>query len=153
MNTARLHDAIAAVCPIVGVSIGRVNDKNTWRFTAKPEATPAQISDAEAVIATWDSSQSADDAATKVSERTVAVAMLASAGHEAKLLRALLLTILEEMNLHAARIKSILDAIDGASTLAQVKTAVAAIADPPQRTAGDVRASMANKLNIGAADN
>lgn len=55
-----------------------------------------------------------------------------------RVLRAFALLLLDELNLHAARITAILDAIDGASNLAGVKTAVAAIADVPQRTAGQI---------------
>jgi hypothetical protein len=41
-TTADVHAAVAAVCPIVGVSIGRWEDRSTWRLHFDPEATPEQ---------------------------------------------------------------------------------------------------------------
>lgn len=45
----KLHEALAAVCPIDGVSIGRKDDKATWRIDFKDEATDAQRAAAQAV--------------------------------------------------------------------------------------------------------
>lgn len=50
MIAEQLHNAIAAVCPIDGVSIGVTDDKSTWRIDFKPEATSQQIAAAQAVI-------------------------------------------------------------------------------------------------------
>lgn len=63
-NTAgTLHAAIAAVCPIHGVSIGRRNDKATWRIDFAPEATDAQKNAARAIKDGYDlgAAQAADD--------------------------------------------------------------------------------------------
>lgn len=49
-----LHSAIRAVCPIVGVSIGRVDDKATWRIDFDESATPAQRTAASGVAAAFD---------------------------------------------------------------------------------------------------
>jgi hypothetical protein len=61
-------------------------------------------------------------------------------------LRAFALAVLDEINLHAVRITAILDAIDNASNLAGVKTAVAAIPDVPQRTVAQLKAAIRSKL-------
>lgn len=61
-------------------------------------------------------------------------------------LRAFALTVLDELNLHAERITAILDAIDAAGNLGDVKTAVAVIPDVPQRTIAQLRTSVRNKL-------
>ena len=47
---ATLDNQIQTVCPIFGVSIGRTEDKLTWRIDFKPEATPAQRAAAQAVV-------------------------------------------------------------------------------------------------------
>ncbi len=47
---AKLDAAIKAVCPIHGVSIGRKNDKQTWRIDFKDEATPEQMAAARSVV-------------------------------------------------------------------------------------------------------
>ena len=60
--------------------------------------------------------------------------------------RAFALTILDEINLHAARTTAILDAVDGATPLANLKTAVAAIPDVPQRTIGQLKTAVRGKL-------
>lgn len=45
-----LHDQIAAVCPIVGLSIGHPSDKATWRIDYAPSATSAQQTAALSVV-------------------------------------------------------------------------------------------------------
>ena len=47
---AKLDAAIKAVCPIHGVSIGRKDDKQTWRIDFKDEATPEQREAAQSVV-------------------------------------------------------------------------------------------------------
>lgn len=61
-------------------------------------------------------------------------------------LRAIVLTIRDELNLHADKINAILTAIDGAATLAQVKAAILLIPDYPQRTIAQLRATVRAKL-------
>jgi len=50
MNLEKLHNAIAAVCPINGISIGNASDKTTWTFKALETATTEQITAAQSVI-------------------------------------------------------------------------------------------------------
>lgn len=61
-------------------------------------------------------------------------------------LRAFMLLLVDELNLHSARLNSILTAIDGAGTYANMRTAIAAIADLPTRTAQQLRDAIRNKL-------
>lgn len=61
-------------------------------------------------------------------------------------LRAFMLTVLDEFNAHADKTNEILDAIDAASNLAQVKSNIAAITDYPQRTTAQLRTTVRNKL-------
>lgn len=49
-----LHDAIAAVCPMVGISVGDPADKATWRIDFEPGATEGQRAAAQAVMAVFD---------------------------------------------------------------------------------------------------
>ena len=60
--------------------------------------------------------------------------------------RALALALLDELNLHSTRQVQLLDAIDAASTLAALKTAVIAINDLPQRTGGQLKTAIRGKL-------
>ena len=54
--------------------------------------------------------------------------------------------VLDELNAHALKTNEILDAIDGASNLAQVKSAVASIANYPQRTLAQLRNAVRGKI-------
>lgn len=57
--TIRLHDSIAAVCPIQGVSIGVIGVSATVQFQARSNATGAQLAAAQAVINVFDWSDAA----------------------------------------------------------------------------------------------
>lgn len=61
-------------------------------------------------------------------------------------LRAFMLTVLDELNLHADKINAILTAIDSGANLTAVKTNIAAIADYPQRTATQLKNAVRGKL-------
>jgi Ser-tRNA(Ala) deacylase AlaX len=49
-----LDQAIKQVCPIDGVSIGRKEDKSTWRIDFKDEATQAEKEAAQLVVDNFD---------------------------------------------------------------------------------------------------
>jgi hypothetical protein len=61
-TATRLHEAVAAVCPIAGVSVGRWADRATWVFDPLPTATPDQTAAAAAVVAAFDASDAATTA-------------------------------------------------------------------------------------------
>lgn len=48
-----LDAALREVCSIIGVSIGVLDDKSTWRVDFAPEATAAEIEAAHAMIVGW----------------------------------------------------------------------------------------------------
>jgi hypothetical protein len=48
-----LHQAIAAVCPIDGISIGNPADKATWVIHYQASATSAQQTAAQSLVAGW----------------------------------------------------------------------------------------------------
>lgn len=50
----KVHEAVAAVAPIIGVSIGIVAEKATWQITFHPAATSAQRADAQGIMAMFD---------------------------------------------------------------------------------------------------
>ena len=66
--------------------------------------------------------------------------------------KALILMILDEFNLHAAKINAILDAMDAATTLADLKSRIALIPDYPTRTSQQLINALKNKIDSGAAD-
>lgn len=76
-NTAgQLHAAIAAVCPIHGVSIGRKDDKATWRIDYAPEATVEQQAAALTVMLNFDVAAAKAESDAKVArEELIAIKM------------------------------------------------------------------------------
>jgi hypothetical protein len=52
MDAGTLHEAIAEVCPVDSVSVGKSNDRSTWSFRSSAGATQAQIDAGNNVIAT-----------------------------------------------------------------------------------------------------
>lgn len=80
--------------------------------------------------------------------RAAAKAAYDSAMEEfAKALKAVALLTQDEMNLHALKINSILDAVDAATNLADLKTRVGAINDYPQRTPAQLKTAFDNKVD------
>ena len=66
MMATRLDQAIRSVCPIDGVSIGRKNDKSTWRIDFKPEAAGAQKLAARNILNSFEFDEKAAAAAEEV---------------------------------------------------------------------------------------
>lgn len=52
MDAAVLYDEISEVCPIISTSVGDPNNRATWSYVPKPQATPEEIAAADNVIAT-----------------------------------------------------------------------------------------------------
>lgn len=114
------------------------------------ELSPAE---AAAVQAEWDANPPLTPAQARAKLREQVNAALDAAEDRAAMqLRGLVLVLVDELNAHATKINAILTAIDNAGTLAQLKTAAAAIADYPQRTASQVRNAVKTKITAGDAD-
>jgi hypothetical protein len=54
MDAGTLHRAIAAVCPVTRATVVKKDDRATWSYEAKPEATQEQKNAADNVVATID---------------------------------------------------------------------------------------------------
>lgn len=87
--------------------------------------------------------QAAATATALASSRDSAVARLTQTED---VQRAFMLMVLSEFNAHTAKTNAILSAIDAATTLANLKTAVAAITDLPVRTEQQLRNAIRNNL-------
>lgn len=110
-------------------------------------ATQPQKDAALVIIAAY------DDIAEQLTEgRADALVVLAGLGAQSKIARALMLVILDELNLHAAKMKEILDASDASTSAADFKARVSAIADYPQRIPSQIVTAITAKINSGAAD-
>lgn len=70
--TIGLHDAIAEVAPIAGVSIGDWSDKQTWRVDYSASATGEQKAAAQSVIASFNPVAVRPDQINKERDRRIA---------------------------------------------------------------------------------
>lgn len=61
-QATRLHAAVAAVCPIVGIGIGTPGDSATVKIAFAAAATGPQKTAAQAAVNAFDWSQAAEDA-------------------------------------------------------------------------------------------
>ena len=52
-----VHEDVAAVAPIIGVSLGKRDDKGTWRIDFEPRATPAERRAAQDVVDAFDTNR------------------------------------------------------------------------------------------------
>lgn len=68
MSAAKLDSEIQKACPIYGVSIGRKDDKSTWRIDYKPEATQEQRDIAAAIMESyvWDEKPARSETETRI---------------------------------------------------------------------------------------
>lgn len=63
----QLHKQVEAVCPIVGVNIGKDDDKSTWKVCFD-NATPQEQAAAQAVVDSFIAQPDPKDAFTKLLE-------------------------------------------------------------------------------------
>lgn len=97
--TERLHEAILAVCPIVGVSVPTEGTSVGVRIDYAPGATAQQRSDADAVLASFDWSQATHNAWLRDKLRLAAKLRIPDDRSDLmKLLRALADVIRDELN-------------------------------------------------------
>jgi hypothetical protein len=92
--------------------------------------------------------QTSGEQAATIAARLAAArnSLIAQIDNIEDILRAFAGLLVDELNDRSTTITSILDAIDSAVNLAGLKTAVAGIANPPQRTLAQLRTAIRNKL-------
>jgi len=94
-----------------------------------------------------DAKEAADAAAAAIVARDAARDAAAEQLNQVEdIMRAFALVLLDELNSHKDKINAILTAIDAATSLAEVKTNIGAIADYPTRTVDQLRAALRAKL-------
>lgn len=141
-HTARLFQTIIAG----GVAIFSVNsDGLVWPSNLQSQADP--------IIAAFDDSDAAQAAADNLSARSAALDEIDNNRNaELKLLRASAAVLVDEINNLRDWITSFKVAVAGASTLANLKTAVAALPDMPDRTLAQAVTAIKNKITGGSVD-
>lgn len=148
---ARIQAALEAVCPIQGFQLDEATQIIVPDYAAT--ATAPQRAAARAVAQAFDWSPQAQATWAVGYHRAQALGLLTVAeAYPVRLLRAVVVLVKDELNLHALKMNAILDAVDGAGSLAALKTAVAAIPDYPPRTNAQLVTALTNALQSGQVD-
>lgn len=126
MSTERLHEAVASVAPIVGISVPTAGTSVGVTVAFDASATPQQRANAQAVVDAFDWSESAHNAWLAGKLRAAALsAVSADTSKEYKLLRAVVSLVVSEINaLLLAAVRPI-TSITRAGTTATVTTVAA----------------------------
>lgn len=145
----RLHETIAAVCPILGVS----GVQGSVRIDFDPSATVQQQTNAQTALTNFDWSQAAEDAWLNLQNRADADTIVQSNGGSlGKALRAEAAVLIDELNNIRQWIVAFKAQTALATNLANFQTRVAALPDMPDRTLAQAKTAIQNKLNGGTVD-
>lgn len=143
----RLHETIAAVCPISGVSV------NPTAISFAPEATQQQRDAANAALAAFDWSQQAHDTWVFTKFRARAQAALDQQQQEINgLIRALALVVLDENNILRTWLRDFKTEVAASASLADLKTRVATLPTTSDRTAIQLRNAIKAQISGGKVD-
>lgn len=128
-----LHTAISAVCPIDGVSL-LDPVLHTLRIDFKASATQPQKDAANSLAAGWDWSdvaQATRDAQAQKASATAGIdnGQLQAGDKQERLVRALALVVLDEINLLRAAVVPVLPARTAAQVVTAIKAKIAATAE------------------------
>lgn len=139
-------DSVSRANPAVVFGFGNV------RLTFVPGTSGTAQTAAQSFVTSFDWGEVAKTQRALVRLRAVAANAINLSDADAKLARAIAAVLADELNLHALKINAILDAVDAATSLADLKTRIAAIPDYPQRTLAQIKTAIQNKLTSGAVD-
>ncbi len=150
-TTARLFSAIQSAVPaIMNISVGTIGvAASVLVFPSNQQAA------AQATINAFDWSQGAQDAYDNLQNRTVAKADVASSTDApAKVHRAVASVLIDELNILRLWITDFKAAVAAATSLADLKTRVAAItpASLPARTLAQAKTAIAAAIDSGTVD-
>ena len=109
------HAIRAAGIPIIGVSLGDLADRSTWRVQFDPAATPTQQAQAATILATV----AIDAPAQTAQARIEAHAQLDASPIY---LKAILLALVDQINLVRSNLPTPLPALTPAQIIAAIKT-------------------------------
>lgn len=151
-TAVRLHQTIAALTPIHGVRVGTAGSSATCEIKFKPEATGPQQAAAQNALDTFDWSDAATAAWANLQSRTDASALMNTVKAEGKVLRALVLVLIDEINALRQWVAAFKAATAAATNLANLQTRVAGLPNMPDRTLAQAKTAIANTLDAGTVD-
>lgn len=145
--TIRLNGDIRAAGVAVDGTSGVVSPYNP----ATVRVTPANLqSQAQPIINAFDGSQSAQDAWQALQDQDEAIVFMTALGENARAYRAVAAIMVDEINSLRQWITSFKAAVAAATTLADLKTRVAALAALPDRTLAQAKAAFIAKIQGGS---
>lgn len=144
-HALRLHHELSKVCPLVGSSLGG--------FEPAPSATPAQIAAAQAVFNAFTPDEAAYDQwlITRIRDQAQ-TALEANKSESDALLRALALTLLDEVNRQRSWNRDLKAAVAGATNFASLQTRIATLPATPDLTRTQLFNAIKARLAAGDAD-
>lgn len=120
--------------------------------TYMPGATPDQIATGAAVLAAFDWSDAAQAAFDAAVDRVRANLLLDAREAAYTLLRGVVSVTVDEVNALRQWVTSFKAAVAASSSLADLKTRVAALANTPDRTLAQARTAIKNAIDNGTVD-
>lgn len=112
----------------------------------KPEATAAQRTQGASILAAFDWSAAAEAARQVIRNRAEGAAAFLASTAIGQVLRAEVLVLVDEINLLRQWITSFKAAVAASSSLADLKTRTAALANMPDRTAAQAKNAIVSKV-------
>jgi hypothetical protein len=159
-NTGQIIQFMYGVAQTANVEIGRIPvEIIIWDSALGTQPTEQEIIDAGndlttvngQVFSVWLAEHGGDPALTF--RRLAKEALDKQTAKIEGLIRAMLLVVLDEMNLHADKMNEINASVDAASNFNAFKSDLQSVADYPQRTPAQLRNAIKSKLDAGDADN
>lgn len=149
-----MRDRLIATLAAAGVPVDRVPAVvgPGVVVTYAAGATQAQRDAGAALIAGFDWSAAAQAAWEQAGRRTDAAGLLAALSGNSILTRAVVGVLVDELNSLRDWITAFKAAVAAATSLANLQTRVAALANMPDRTLSQARDAVAAKINAGDAD-
>ncbi|HWB13418.1 MAG TPA: hypothetical protein VG826_29605 [Pirellulales bacterium] len=146
----RLHDALAAACPIDGVSVVTPGDNATVRIDYASSATDAQKTAAQSALASFDWSDAAQAAWELAQNQSQAGTLVQATDAIPIAVRALGQACLTVDNELAAAIGQLI--ANQAAIAAKVGATITTITPPPQIPLATAQANVAAIISSGAAN-
>lgn len=147
----RLHAALAAVCPILGVSVPTLGTSVGVRIDFDPSSTAPQQAAAQSALLTFDWSAAGDATYVAQAQKAAATASIDNGSLQVgtqfeRLCVAVAQVALDAANNERAAMTAMASAVASATSLATLQTAFAAISIPPQVTGAQLVAAVKAKI-------
>jgi hypothetical protein len=159
VKVRRLHDSVATVCPIISVHVPEIGNSSTVTISFDAAATLPQQTAAQNVVDTFDWSDAADvpfvnqsisEVAQKESDaavKSVDDGVSKNGIRFERLCMATVLVALDALNADRTALTAMNNAVQAATSLADLKTRFASINFPPQVTQNQLQTAVKNKLS------